>query len=299
MARIRFTSSQRFLNRHYSWLQFNQRVLEEARDPGNPLLERVKFLGITASNLDEFVEVRLAGLMQQAEHGNSQPGADGRTPGQVLAELTSKIHSFVDEQYECWRDELVPALEAESVRVLGRGDLRPEAREYIENFYAKTVEPLLTPVTVDPAHPFPHVLNKALCLVFLVRRKRRATHTYIGVVTVPRALPRLVRLPSTEGRIEYVFLHDVVHAFAERLYHGYEILSAAAFRVTRNSNLYLEEEESRSILDTVDTQIHRRRKGAAVRMEIEAGANKEIIERLQANFRLEPWQVFRVAGPTN
>ena len=299
MARAAIPDTERFFNRHFSWMQFNQRVLEEARDSGNPLLERVKFLGITASNLDEFVEVRLAGLMQQAEHGNSQPDADGRTPDQVLAELTSRIHALVDEQYECWRDELVPALEAKSIRVLERSDLRPEAREYIENFYAKTVEPLLTPVTVDPAHPFPHVLNKALCLAFLLRRKRRGLQTYFGVVTVPRALPRLVRLPSLKGKIDYVFLHDIVHAFAERLYHGYEILSAAAFRITRNSNLYLEEEESRSILESVDTQIHRRRKGSAVRLEIEAGANQEIVERLEANFRLSPEQVFRVNGPIN
>jgi polyphosphate kinase len=190
-------------------------------------------------------------------------------------------------------------LAKESIRVLTLAELTPEARAFIENFYTKSVEPLLTPVTVDPAHPFPHVLNKALCVAFLLKKKRRSSQTFLGVVTVPRALPRLVLLPSKEGTVEYVFLHDVVHAFADRLYHGYEVLSAAPFRVTRNSNLYLEEEESRSILDTVDTQIHRRRKGAAVRMEIEAGANKEIIERLQANFRLEPWQVFRVAGPTN
>ncbi len=299
MPRITIPDSERFFNRHLSWMQFNQRVLEEARDPGNPLLERVKFLGITASNLDEFVEVRLAGLMQQAEHGNREPSADGRTPEQALAELTSKIHSFVDEQYECWRDELVPALEDESVRVLGRSDLRPEAREFIENFYVKTVEPLLTPVTVDPAHPFPHVLNKALCLAFLLKRKRRASQIYLGVVTVPRALPRLVRLPSPKNKIDYVFLHDIVHAFADRLYHGYEILSAAAFRVTRNSNLYLEEEESRSILESVDLQIHRRRKGSAVRLEIEAGANQEIVARLEANLRLSPEQVFRVNGPIN
>jgi polyphosphate kinase len=299
MARITIPDSQRFFNRHLSWMQFNQRVLEEARDPGNPLLERVKFLGITASNLDEFVEVCLAGLMQQAEHGNREPGADGRIPEQVLAELTSKIHGFVDEQYECWRDDLVPALEAESVRVLVRSDLRPEAREYIENFYARPVELLLTPVTVDPAHPFPHVLNKALCLAFLLKRKRRASQIYLGVVTVPRALPRLVRLPSPKDRVEYAFLHDVVHAFAERLYHGYEILSAAAFGVTRNSNLYLEEEESRSILESADLQIHRRRKGSAVRLEIEAGASQEIVDRLEANFRLSPGQVFRVNGPIN
>ena len=299
MKRKSFSGPELFLNRHYSWLQFNERVLEEARDPANPLLERVKFLGITASNLDEFVEVRVAGLLQQVEHGMREPGPDGRTPDVVLAGLTEKIHSFVRSQYDCWRDELVPVLAGKSVRVLSLSELRPKAREHIENFYTKAVEPLLTPVTMDPAHPFPHVLNKALCLAFLLNRKRRGSQTYLGVVTVPRALPRLVLLPSSAGTVEYVFLHHVIHAFAERLYHGYEILSAAAFRVTRNSNLYLEEEESRSILDTIDTQIHRRRKGAAVRLEIEAGADQEIINRLEANFRLAPWQVFRVNGPIN
>ena len=300
MTRTAIPDSQRFFNRHLSWMQFNQRVLEEARDPANPLLERVKFLGITASNLDEFVEVRLAGLMQQAEHGNREPEADGRLPEQALAELTSKIHSFVEEQYECWRDELVPALEAESVRVLGRSDLRPEAREYIDNFYAKTVEPLLTPVTVDPAHPFPHVLNKALCLAFLLKRKRRGSadlsrsrHRAACVACAWCASHR----PRTKSST--CFLHDVVHAFAERLYHGYEILSAAAFRVTRNSNLYLDEEESRGMLESVDQQLHRRRKGPAVRLEIEAGADQEIVDRLASNFRLAPWQVFRTDGPVN
>ncbi len=143
------------------------------------------------------------------------------------------------------------------MRVLSVGELKPDQKEYVEEFYSKTVEALLTPVTVDPAHPFPHVLNKALCLAFLLRRKRRRAEVYLGVVTVPRALPRLVMLPSAEGKTEYVFLHDVVHAFSARLYRGYEVVSAAAFRVTRNSNLYLEEEESRTILDTVDSQLHR------------------------------------------
>ena len=299
MPRIRLNDPSLFLNRHFSWMQFNQRVLEEARDDTNPLLERVKFLAITASNLDEFVEVRWAGMLQQVEHGDRHPGPDGRTPAEVLEELTSRIHSFVDDQYECWRDELVPALANESIRVLGLRDLSPAARDHIENFYTKTVEPLLTPVTVDPAHPFPHVLNKALCLAFLLKRKRRNAQTYLGVVTVPRALPRLVRLPSAEGTVEYIFLHDVVRAFAGRLYHGYEILSAAAFRVTRNSNLYLEEEESRSVLESVDMQLHQRRKGSAVRLEIEAEADQEIIGRLEVNFRLAPWQVFRVNGPIN
>ena len=290
---------QYIFNRHYSWMQFNERVLEEARDEKNPLLERVKFLAITASNLDEFVEVRVAGILQQVEHGNREPGPDGRAPAEVLKELAGKIHSFVKAQYDCWRDELLPALAAEKVRVVSLKKLGAAARMHIENFYVQSAEPLLTPVTVDPAHPFPHVLNKALCLAFLLKRKRRGGQTYLGVVTVPRALPRLVLLPAKDGTVEYVFLSDVIQAFANRLYHGYEVLSAAGFRVTRNSNLYLEEEESRSIMDTVDAQLHRRRKGEAVRLEIEASANQEIIDRLVANFRLAPWQIFRVDGPPN
>jgi len=299
MARNKFTSPDLFLNRHFSWLQFNERVLEEAQDPKNPLLERVKFLAITASNLDEFVEVRVAGLLQQVEHGIREPGPDGRTPREVLTELAARTHKFVSAQYDCWREDLVPSLFAEQIRIVNARSLRPSARAHVENFYEKTAEPLLTPVTVDPAHPFPHVINKAICLAYMLRRKKRGSQPYLGVVTVPRALPRLVQLPSPDGTVEYVFLSDIIHAFSERLYHGYEVLSAAAFRVTRNSNLYLEAEESRSIMDSVDAQLHRRRKGEAVRLEIEAGANQEIIDRLVVNFRLEPWQIFRVDGPPN
>ncbi len=288
-----------FFNRHLSWLQFNRRVLEEALDPHNPLLERVKFLAITASNLDEFVEVRLAGLLQHVEQGRGEVGPDGMTPDVVLGQLASEVQQFVKDQYSCWGEKLVPELAGESIHVRRVSELKPPARRMINRFYSERVEPLLTPVTVDPAHPFPRVLNKALCLAFLLRRRRKPSQIYLGVVTVPRALPRLVRLPSEEGKIEFAFLHDIVHACAGRLYHGYQILSAVPFRVTRNSNLYLREEESRSILDSVDTQLHRRRKGAAVRLEIEAGADPEIIERLRSNFGLANWQVFQVHGPIN
>jgi polyphosphate kinase len=178
-------------------------------------------------------------------------------------------------------------------------ELGAEAKKFVEKFYSEQVEPILTPVTVDPAHPFPRVLNKALCVAFHLRRRKKASEVYLGVVTVPRALPRLVRLPAAEGVIEFAFLHDIVHSYSHRLYHGYEILSAAPFRVTRNSNLYLREEESRSIMDSVDTQLHLRRKGAAVRLEIEQGADPEILERLRSNFALAPWQVFQVDGPVN
>jgi polyphosphate kinase len=299
MHRALLENPRLFFNRHLSWLLFNRRVLEEALDPHNPLLERAKFLAITASNLDEFVEVRLAGLLQQAEQGKGEVGPDGLGPREVLTQLASAIHEFVKDQYDCWREKLLPAMAEESIRMRTFRQLKSEARRAVGRFYSERVEPLITPVTVDPAHPFPRVLNKALCVAFLLQRRRGDSRIHLGVATVPRALPRLFRIPSPEGTIEYIFLHDIVAAYAERLYHGYKILSSAPFRVTRNSNLYLREEEARSILDSVDSQLHQRRKGAAVRLEIEAGADLEIIERLRLNFSLAAWQVFQVAGPVN
>jgi len=158
---------------------------------------------------------------------------------------------------------LRPALAEKGIRVLGLHELDSKANEFIAEYCEKELDPLLTPVTVDPAHPFPRVINKALCVAFLLRRRRRSALTYTGVVTVPRALPRLVRLPS-EGTDDFIFLADLVAWHASRMYHGYDIVSSAAFRVTRNSNLYLQEEDSRNLLETVRTELHNRRKGAAV-----------------------------------
>src|SRR6202142_2362244 len=184
------------------------------------------------------------------------------------------------------------------IRVLGLHELDVKARAFIAEYCERELDLLLTPVTIDPAHPFPRVINKALCVGFLLRRRRRSSLTYTGVVTVPRALPRLVRLPS-EGTTDFIFLADLVAFHAARMYCGYDIVSSAAFRVTRNSNLYLAEEESRNLLESVRTELHNRRKGDAVRLEIEAEADPEIIERLRTNFGLDPWQVIRVDGPVN
>jgi polyphosphate kinase len=298
MARITLDNPAFYINREASWLEFNSRVLEEAQDEANPLLERLKFLSITASNMDEFFEVRVAGLVQQIEDGYTEAGPDGLT---LLEEqdLVSRVtHDFVDEQYRCWNEELRPKLAENGIRVLGIEELDPRARQFIEEYSEKELDLLLTPVTVDPAHPFPRVINKALCVAFLLRRRRRSSLTYVGVVTVPRALPRLVRLPS-DGTDDFIFLADLVAHHASKMYHGYDIISSAAFRVTRNSNLYLAEEESRNVLESVRTELHNRRKGDAVRLEIEAAANAEIVERLRTNFELDPWQVFSVDGPVN
>jgi polyphosphate kinase len=293
-----------FFSRDESWMRFNQRVLEEAQDETNPLLERVKFLAITASNLDEFVEIRVAGFLQRIEDGYNlaqPPDEGGLTPQERLDGLMERIHRFVEAQYQCWNEQLLPAMQAQKIRVLRWSDLGEGAREQALEFYDTEVDPLLTPVTVDPSHPFPRVLNKALCIGLLLRHKRRGLKaaTALGVVTVPRALPRLVPLAGEDGYCDFILLHELVESQLERMFRGYEVLSRSAFRVTRNSNLYMQEEESRSVLESVRAELHNRRKGDAVRMEIESSATEEMVERLRINFELDPWQVFRTNGPVN
>src|ERR1035441_5762272 len=297
---VRQTQSNRapLLNREASWLKFNWRVLEEAGDLRNPLLERVKFLAISASNLDEFFEVRVGGLLQQLEDGHNSTTPDGLTMVEERELIKEATHEFVEEQYSCWNERLLPELAEQGIRVLGIDQLDDAAMAFVDDYCERELDPLLTPVTVDPAHPFPRVINKATCVALLLRRRRRSSLTYTGVVTVPRALPRLVRLHS-QGTIDFIFLADLVVHHAVRMYKGYDIVSSAAFRVTRNSNLYLQEEESRNLLESVRAELHNRRKGDAVRMEIESAADPEIIERLGTVFELDRWQIFPVNGPVN
>ncbi|SEC49315.1 polyphosphate kinase 1 [Terriglobus roseus] len=295
-----------FFNRDESWLRFNGRVLEEAQDTTNPLLERVKFLSITASNLDEFIEVRVAGILQRIEDGYQKPlgeDDDGMSEQERLDALADQLHRFNREQYACWTRSLIPALRDERVELLDWDDLDEASLRHANEYFDREVDPLLTPVTIDPTHPFPRVLNKALCIGLLLRRKQGGRRTpgvgMLGVVTVPRSLPRLVRLPSPDGTYRFLFLHELIQARVPRLFPGYEVLARAAFRVTRNSNLYLQEEESRSLLESVRAELHNRRKGDVVRLEIAAGADEELIDQLRVNFELERWQIFRAEEPVN
>jgi polyphosphate kinase len=302
----------RFINRDESWLLFNRRVLEEAEDASNPLLERVKFLGITASNLDEFVEIRVAGLLQTLEENAGlpqKPDEGGYTPEQRLDRLREAMHAFAADQAQSWNQHLVPALRHAGIRIVSWKQLRAADRAFATKFFREQIDPLLTPVTIDPAHPFPRVLNKALCLALLMRPKRRprgsSAPRALGVVTIPRSLPGLIALPQQpDGHHSFLLLDDLIEAHIESMFRGYNILGRATFRVTRNSNLYMQEEESRTLLESVAEELHNRRKGDVVRMEIDASAphnevQEEIVERLRLNFELEPWQVFRTNAPVN
>jgi polyphosphate kinase len=299
----------RFINRDESWMRFNQRVLEEATDSTNPLLERVKFLAITASNLDEFIEIRVAGVLQKLEESLGLPQSKdegGLTPDERLTRLRSQLHDFVSAQAASWHEHIVPALTKSGIRILTWNQLREADRAYATKYFHDEVDPLLTPVTIDPSHPFPRVLNKALCLALLLRHKRKVkgdAPKILGVVTIPRSLPGLIALPSgagkPEGRHDFILLDELIEAHIGPMFRGYSILDCVTFRVTRNSNLYMQEEESRSVLESVAEELHNRRKGDVVRMEIDATADEDIAERLRINFELEPWQVFRTSAPVN
>jgi polyphosphate kinase len=294
-----------YLNRDETWLEFNRRVLEEVDDLSNPLLERVKYLAITASNLDEFLEIRVAGMLQQIEEdlGSLQALDDtGLTLVQRLERLGQHLHQFTNEQALAWNQRLAPALAEAHIRIVRWRQLSTTDRAFATQFFDQQVDPLLTPVTIDPSHPFPRVLNKALCLALLLKLKRRGrsgTPPSLGVITIPRSLPTLIPLPDSNGRHDFLLIDELIKAQVDRMFRGYQVLGMGAFRVTRNSNLYLEEEESRTVLESVAEELHNRRKGDVVRMEIDSAASEEIVERLSLNFDLDPWQVFATDAPVN
>lgn len=294
------TPKARFLNRELSWLGFNQRVLGEALDPRNPLLERVKFFCITNSNLDEFFEVRVAGLKQQVESEVVERSADGLTASETLRGINRRVRRMVAEQYACWREQLRPELARQGIRFLGIQELSPSDLEWLERFYREEVRPVLTPLAIDPAHPFPHILNKSLNMIVRLEMERGGRpEKHLAVVQVPRVLARLVKLPRSDLRQDYVFLAHLIGHFLGDLFPGTKILGYWQFRVTRNSELYIEEEEATNLLKAVEAELHNRRKGDAVRLEIEKACPANIRQAVLGTFRLTSDDLYVIDGPIN
>jgi len=261
---------QHFINRELSWLEFNQRVLDEAMNSENPLLERVKFFCIVASNLDEFFEVRVAGIKQQMESEGVERSVDGLPPTEIFRAIGRRVRRMVRHHDDCWLKQLRPGLGKSGFRFLRVPQLDNADREWIEKYYASEVRPVLTPLAVDPAHPFPQLLNRSLNLVVKVATKSgKKSQLRLAVVQVPRVLPRLVRLPRDDGRMDYVFLGQLIGHFLGDLFPGTKILGYWRFRVTRNSELYIDEEEVANLLAAVENELQRRRRGDAVRLEVE------------------------------
>ena len=285
-----------YINRELSWLDFNARVLEEAQDERNPLLERVKFMAIVASNLDEFYEIRVAGLLQLHESGANPSRPDGLTPAEQLERITQQAHEQVAEQYRCWNEDLIPALAAEGIYFWEARRLKDEHLDFVRQYWEEELEPILTPIVVDPAHPFPHVLNKALCIGALLEEQGQ---TMMGVATVPRVLPRILRLPDQGDGLHFVTLAGIMDLQVNELFFGYEVLGSAPFRITRNSELYVNEEDADNLLEEIEEQVTKQRQADAVRLEIAPGAPDQLVSLLQQQFDLDDSLVFRVNGPVN
>lgn len=290
--------SKRFINRELSWLDFNFRVLEEALDSQNPLLERLKFLCIVSSNLDEFFEVRVAGLKQQIESSISKRGPDGRSPQETFKEVSLRTREMVAAQDRTWSESLCPQLALSGIHFLAVQDLDPKQLEWLDQFYFDQVASVLTPLGIDPAHPFPDLLNKSLNVMVELRLGAEDDHaTRFAIVQVPRILSRLVALPGDEETNSFVFLEQVIFRHLDSLFPGNQIKGHWCFRVTRNSELYIDEESAASLIYAVEKELFNRRKGAAVRLELDAACPEIMRDKLVQFLNLKAEDVYFIQGP--
>ena len=286
-----------FINRELSWLEFNGRVLDQAKDPSVPLLERLKVLCIVSSNLDEFFEVRVAGLKQVVQAGSQATGPDGLTASQQLAAIFHRVRKLVAAQYDCWREEIKPQLAEKGVRFHHYPDVDPSVRAHFDDYFEREVFPVLTPLAIDPAHPFPQLLNKSLNLI--VELEGEDLSTDLAVVQIPRILPRLLPFPTASGDSQdFIFLGNLIQAHVGRLFHGVKVRGAYMFRITRNSNLYVDEEEARNLLRAIEDELRKLNRGNAVRLEVQ-DAPEELTKRLCDIFSLDKEDVYRVDWPLN
>jgi polyphosphate kinase len=292
-----------YINRELSLLEFNHRVLEQAKDESVPLLERLKFLCISCSNLDEFFEIRVAGVRQMMKLGTAQLSADGMTPTELLHAIGQGAHALVAEQYRVLNEILIPALEREGIRFLKRQDWSPELIEWLRSYFHTEVLPVLSPIGLDPAHPFPRILNKSLNFVISLSGKDAfGRSSGYAVVQAPRALPRLIRVPGGLngcGPYDFVFLSSVIHAFVDDLFPGMEATGCYQFRVTRDSDLLVDEAEADDLLEELEDVLSQRQWGDTVRLEVAHNCPEQMYQFLAEKLTLGPNDVYQCNGPVN
>ena len=290
-----------FFNRELSWLAFNERVLDQAFSDQYPLLERTRFLSFVSSNLDQFYEIRVAGLMQKVDAGITRPSLDGSAPQELLDEVRHRAMAMSHREYECWRQSLQPALSKAGVQFKSIEKLNKVEFTWLRAYFRREVFPVLTPLAVDPTHPFPLILNKSLNLFVSLRNLRQKKAKPLrAIVQVPRILPRLVKIEPPGAKEDvFVFLSEVVRHFVADLFTGHEVVGAWAFRITRNSHLYVDEEEVENLLLSIEEELHNRRRGAAVRLEIDENVDGDVLQYLLKSIHLSEADVVRINGPIN
>jgi len=293
-----------FINRELSWLEFNARVLEEAQDTAVPLLERLKFLAIFSGNLDEFYMVRVAGLNNREPAEISSPEAnDGLTTREALEAISKRIHELVAEQYRILRDEVLPGLGKAGLNLVAVSQVSAAQATDLEAYFQQKVMPVLTPMAIDPAHPFPHIQNRSLYLgVFLktkTRGKVRAPETFLAIIPVPPILPRFIPVTSGEGGDQFVLLEELIGSHLGQIFQGFAVQEYTIFRLTRDQDFELADQDSEDLLKQIQSELSKRKRGAAVRLEIGKGVSEGLSRALTGWFELEPSDVFAIEGPLN
>lgn len=291
-----------YFNRELSWLAFNRRVLEQAESEDYPILERMKFLAFVSSNMDEFFEIRVAGLMQQVKSGVIERGPDGLGPKEQLRRIQSVVKRLVSDQYDCWKKQIVPTLEKSRVLFRSYDELTRNEKKWVTTYFEEQVFPVLTPLAIDPAHPFPQLSNKALYILASIDDpETRIIERMMAIIQVPRVLPRVVKIgvPRRGNPEVYIFLSDIIQRYIKWLFPGYKVRSAAPFRITRNSDLYIDEEEVENLLSKIEEELMKVHKGAAVRLEIDKGADPVLVEELLVALDLQQENVYTIDGPIN
>ncbi|MFZ0500241.1 MAG: polyphosphate kinase 1 [Steroidobacteraceae bacterium] len=289
-----------YFNRELSFLEFNRRVLVQAFDESVPLLERLKFLCISSSNLDEFFEIRVSGLKQLLELGSAQSTADGMTFEQQLAAIHERAAVLVAEQYRCLNEVLLPALAARDIHLIGGDEWTPEAHKWLERYFELEVEPVLSPLGLDPARPFPRIQNKSLNFIVRLEGKDAfGRDSELAIVQAPRSLPRVVPVPLEGAKRTLVLLTGIVQAFVQKLFSGIQVVGCYQFRVTRNSDLFVDEEEIDDLRRALEGELAHRRYGAAVRLETSNDCPADIVQFLRQQFSLHEVDTYSVPGPVN
>lgn len=288
-----------YSNRELSWVMFDKRVLSEATDQDNPLFERLKFLGISASNLDEFFMVRVASLKDMVHAGYSKPDIAGMTPTEQLGALSRVTHELVEQQYAIYNRQILPGLAENGVRVIERHeDLTEKEAAFVDSYYEENVYPVLTPMAVDSSRPFPLIRNKSLNLGALVMKKDGDESLEFATVQVPSVLDRLVEIPAKDAQTKTVILlEEVIERNIHKLFMNYDIVSSCPFRIMRNADLTIEEDEAEDLLKEIERQLKRRQWGQAIRLEVEEGIDERLLKIIEEELRVSDEEIYRIAGP--
>ena len=289
---------QNFFNRELSWLEFNKRVLDEARNEENPLLERVKFLSIFNSNLDEFFMVRVASLLRKYKDNIDSVDIAGMNPSQQLEKIIEKVRFLVQEQYNCY-NELTRLLSLKHIKIHKYKNLCEKSKKYIDDYYEREIYPVLTPMVIDSARPFPLLLNKTLNIAALLKTSTSNSHIF-GTIQVPSVLSRLIAIPNDENRVDFVLLEDVIKSNLPKLFSNHEVLYSCSYRITKDVDLDVDEEDAMDLLETMEESLKQRKWGNVVRLEIESNENidyfYEILDIIVDEIEIEEQYIFKING---